>query len=380
MAHYLNPAAYPPLLHAAEVLARAGWQVHLVGTHDGANGTMETGLDSVDGVRVTLLPAPTGRASRRALFVRFNARVFALAARSRPSWLYASDPLAAPVALAARRLLGTRVLYHEHDAPDDHPADLVGRAVAPFRRRLARAADLVVIPQAERLRAFVASHRRMRPTHLVWNVPLRRQARPIPRPASQTTPGSAFVLYYHGSLNAERVPPALVGAMARLPEHVRLRVVGYETVGSRGFRARVMAHANALGVDGRVLFGAPVSREALWPECDAASAGLVLMPLNDASDTNLSSMVGASNKAFDYLARGLPLVVSDTPAWRDAYVTPGYGVAVDPGSPESIAAQVRALLDAPADAQRMGEAGRQRVLADWNYETQFAPVLHALAA
>jgi hypothetical protein len=43
-------------------------------------------------------------------------------------------------------------------------------------------------------------------------------------------------------------------------------------------------------------------------------------------DINMQAMVGASDKAFDYLACGLALLVSDLPDWRAIYVEAGYGL------------------------------------------------------
>jgi hypothetical protein len=74
----------------------------------------------------------------------------------------------------------------------------------------------------------------------------------------------------------------------------------------------------------------------------------------------------------------MPLLVSDLPEWRDAYVSTGYARACDPDDPDSVAAALRWFHEHPADMRAMGEAGRQRVLGDWNYEAQFRPVLEAL--
>jgi glycosyltransferase involved in cell wall biosynthesis len=92
-------------------------------------------------------------------------------------------------------------------------------------------------------------------------------------------------------------------------------------------------------------------------------------------DINLNTMTGASNKPFDYLACGLALVVSDLPDWRLMFVDPGYAVCCNPDEPSSIEHAVHALVDRPGKMRAMGELGRQRILCDWNYETQFAPIL-----
>jgi hypothetical protein len=103
------------------------------------------------------------------------------------------------------------------------------------------------------------------------------------------------------------------------------------------------------------------------------------MPLESA-DGNNQSMVGASNKPFDYFASGLATLVSDLSDWRQAYVEPGYGLACRPDQPESIAASLRWCLEHPDETRTMGERGRQMVLTEWNYETRFSPVLASLGA
>ena len=89
-------------------------------------------------------------------------------------------------------------------------------------------------------------------------------------------------------------------------------------------------------------------------------------------------MTGASNKAFDYLAVGVAVLVSDLPDWRAFYVDPGYAFACDPNRADSIAVALQRFLDDPARMRAMGERGRQRVLTDWNYENLFAPVMREM--
>ena len=98
--------------------------------------------------------------------------------------------------------------------------------------------------------------------------------------------------------------------------------------------------AAQLGVDGRVEFVGPMPRNALLKQCQKCDIGLAFMP-SDSDDINMQAMVGASNKAFDYLSCGLALLVSDLPDWRVAYVETGYGFSCDPNTPESLSRWVR---------------------------------------
>ena len=109
------------------------------------------------------------------------------------------------------------------------------------------------------------------------------------------------------------------------------------------------------------------------PGVSRCDVGLAFMP-KDSDDINEQAMTGASNKPFDYLACGLALLVADLPDWRKMYVESGYGLVCDPDDPESIAVALRWFLDHPDEMRKMGERGRQRIAAEWNYETQFAPV------
>jgi len=89
----------------------------------------------------------------------------------------------------------------------------------------------------------------------------------------------------------------------------------------------------------------------------------------------MENMTGASNKPFDYMACGNALLVSDQPDWTKMFVAPGYGLACDPEDSESIASALRTLLEQPIKRTAMGQLGRERIINDWSYEKQFAPLL-----
>ena len=96
------------------------------------------------------------------------------------------------------------------------------------------------------------------------------------------------------------------------------------------------------------------------------------------NDFNEKTMAKASSKPFEYLACGLALLVSDLPDWKETYVEPGYGLACDSDDPKSIVDGLQWFLEHPKEMRTMGEQGRQRILADWNYEYQFSPILQIL--
>ena len=366
---YTNPAAYPPLMHSAEILVGAGFDVTAIGTlKDGdtlrfpAGTRVDVQLRAFEGVGW----------QQKAGYLRYAAAVTSWAVRHRPAWIYASDALSAPAASTAARMSGARVVYHEHDSPTPSPRDSTFQQfVLGSRRRLAGRADMCVLPNAVRAAAFERSTGR-RGAVVVWNCPARDEVRP-PRVA-----GTDMRVLYHGSIVPARLPESVVHALARLPASVTLVVAGYETAGHPGYVAQLAALAARLGIRDRVEFvGTFAQRADLLSLCASCDVGLSLMP-TETPDVNERSMAGASNKAFDYLACGLPLVVSDLPDWRTMFVDEGFADAVDPASPESLAKALAAYAADPQARVARGERGRQRILAEWHYERAFQPVLERM--
>ena len=207
----------------------------------------------------------------------------------------------------------------------------------------------------------------------VWNCP-RRPTASKPHP---TRPPDGLRVVFCGSINAERLPLAVVEALARTATAVTLDVAGYETVGSRGYVGALAAHAKSLGVEQRVRFLGTISedgRRVVFEQCDI---GLALMPMAS-SDENMRHMAGASNKPFEYLSCGVAPLVSDLPDWRRMFVEPGYALVCNPSQVQSIAAAFEWAAGHRVAVREIAKRGWERLRFDWNYESQFAPVLEAM--
>jgi glycosyltransferase involved in cell wall biosynthesis len=270
-------------------------------------------------------------------------------------------------------LPGLSVVYHEHDSPVTIQGSIFLRFCLAARHWLAGRAELCILPNQRRLEKFREETRATSKVACVWNCP-RRDEVLSPRYFSQN---SALSLYYHGNLSPQLLPPEIINAIADNSYEIRLTVVGYETIGSEGYRFFLQKEAMRLGVSDRVRILAPRPRQELWQymwECDV---GLALFPVT-CSNTNLQHLVGASNKVFDYMAAGLALIVSESPDWREMFVMNGYALACDPTNAVSIAATLRWACEHPLEVRAMGERGRQRIAANWNYEAQFAWVRESL--
>lgn len=366
-----DPAGYPPIEHSARLLADRGWDILLIGTSTFGDQKFE--FPPHDRIVLKRIRFVTGGLRQKLLYVYFFLWSLYWTLRWQPRWIYASDPLACPIVQLIQKFVDVRVLYHEHDSPDVKGASTFMKAVYGCRKTLGRDATICVLPQQERLDGFVKLTRRTRPTFCVWNCP--RLDEIIESDGRNNT---RLVVYYHGSITPSRLPRSLIVAVSRFRGAVQLQIAGFEVIGAIGYLGELMKLAKECGVEG--IFeplGQLTPRKNLFQAVSRADVGLALMPTY-AEDQNLRQMVGASNKAFDYMACGLPLLVTDLPEWISTFVEPGYARECDPNQVTSIEAALRWYLEHPDQRAEMGRRCREKIRNSWNYNMMFADVINAI--
>ncbi|MBJ7544683.1 glycosyltransferase [Rhodomicrobium udaipurense] len=363
---YTDPALYPPLERAAWMLAAAGWRVRFIGI--AAENSALT-LAARPGISCRLLRHRSDPVSRLLSYARFAAACIGKARRLRPDVVYCSDFRSFPIGLALAWTTRVKTVLHEHDSPIVG-GGLAASALLKARSAFARRATLCVIPQDERAARFRSATGAARVV-VANNCPsLAELVEPAPKR------DEALALWYHGSISPDQFPETLIDAMRLLPPDVRLDFAGYETVGNRGYVDRFLGLAEAAGLAARVRYlGAFPERAKLLERASEAHIGLALF-----ARAFREPIAGASNKPFDYLACGLPLLTNDTAEWDAFFGKAGVSVGCDPSRPEDIARAVTWYRNNPDERRAMTERGRQKIRDVWNYETQFAQVIEALNA
>lgn len=368
--HAVGAEGYPPLIHAARALSAGGAIVDVVGASLPVFATRP--WPPVAGVRRHDL-GNWQPGSPRA-FARLVGQTIGIARRTRPDWIWCSDPSSIPAAWAAGRAAGARMVYQEHDAP---PTSIHGerwkrRALRPLRRHVLRSADLVLMPNAARL--ALARHDAGPGRGLdgvVWNVPMRCEigdAR-APRACAQT-----LRLHFHGTTSALVLPLALAEAVAMTAE-CELTIAGSDIDGGAHV-ARFVAHARAHGAEDRVRALGPLSRADALAAAREADVGVAWFEPHP-NNINHSHALGASNKVFDYLSQGLALLIHGSEEWSPAFL-PRFGRAIVGADAASIASTIRQFIDGVADPRALGELGRRQIDSDWHFERAFEPALAAL--
>jgi glycosyltransferase involved in cell wall biosynthesis len=330
-------------------LAAAGYEVHLIAP--GATNEIR------DGVRIwgVEAPAQSGRARR---MTRTVADVTRMARALDADIYHFHDPELIPSGLLLAGS-GKRVIYDAHESvPDDI---LLKPWIRPrLRGPVSRLAAAVERAAARRLAAVVAATPTIGErfagygsrTVVVSNFP-RLEELPTPNP---------------GGAEKERAV-CYVGGISEL----------------RG--ANVMVQAMA-GVDAVLLLAGRFSSAALRAEL-AATPGwdrvveLGYIGSDELSRTLARSRVGLAllapvptyivcqpTKVYEYMAAGVPAVVSNFPLWRRIVEDNDCGFCVDPTDPMAVRDAIRWLLDHPREADAKGRNGRRAVERQYRWEPE----------
>ncbi len=165
-------------------------------------------------------------------------------------------------------------------------------------------------------------------------------------------PAAALVVTFVGRLAPEKELPSLGRAFARVcracPE-ARLAVVG-----DGPGRAELLRVLQESGVEGNVIWAGQVDAGAVRKWLQASDVF-----------TLVSSLEGLPCSLIEAMAVGLPAVVTDIPAMLQLVDNEVQGLVAKLRDEESIARALLRLQD-PALRERLGTAGRQRVLATFS--------------
>ncbi len=294
--------------------------------------------------------------------------------RTRPGVIIARDVPLAPTAIWTGRRFGIPVVL---DLAENYPAMLEDiwtasrqrpwdvlvrnpRAAAALETYVVRrAAHVVVVVEenAERVAQLGVSRERIT---VVSNTPPRRRAEQGGARAARRATGRLEIVY----LGILELPRGLVEAIDAV-RILRARSVSARltVIGTGRDAAQLHAHARAAGLsDDDVLFTGYVPRhEDALRLVAAADVGIVPSRATEQWQTSIA------NKLFDYMAAGLAVVTSDAAPSARVVRETGAGEVFRAGDAGDLAEALLRLRDAEV-RRAAGEAGRQAILARYNWE------------
>jgi glycosyltransferase involved in cell wall biosynthesis len=156
------------------------------------------------------------------------------------------------------------------------------------------------------------------------------------------------------------------GAMRDRGRHVRFTLMG-----GGPERERLAARSHELADAGFVRF-ADVGLEVM-PVLAAADVGVLLTDPRHAAE-------GLSNSIIEYMACGLPVVCTGSGGNREIVAEGRTGLLVAPRDPAAVADALCRLLDEPRTARHFGEAGKERIRAEFSTQAMVEGTIRVYAS
>jgi glycosyltransferase involved in cell wall biosynthesis len=272
------------------------------------------------------------------------------------------DPELILTALALKRRTGARVVYDCHE-------DNVGYALQktyiprPLRRSIAALVSFYEERAATRLDAIVTAddglcrrfERLGAHAVTVYNFPrldLFREAPDVEK---------AFDLVYHGSMPSYHIQEFLAIDDALLRRGRRVRWLLFGHFDDLGWAQEQVA---ARGATQRFVLGGAIPAEQVAARVATARIGIIPLPDLPKFQHNIPT------KLFEFMALGLPVVLSDLPPSRPFVGDGKCAVMVPPSDAEAYAEAIIGLLDRPERRREMGDEGRRRVMSRYNWSSE----------
>jgi glycosyltransferase involved in cell wall biosynthesis len=178
--------------------------------------------------------------------------------------------------------------------------------------------------------------------------------------------GDKIIIIYPGEMREPTGLLQLIKAFSHVVRrnHNNLELILIGQVKTVEFKSEMQSLIKKLNLDTRVKLLAPVPYEQIKEYLSEADIGVVTyLPYPN----NMSCL---SNKVFEYMACGLPVVAPDFPLYRELVNSVGFGILVDTTSPENIAEAIEKLMVNPDLRNQMSQRARKGFLEKYNWESE----------
>lgn len=342
-------------------LAKAGYQVSFVVK---AKDAQSVGCTTQKGVQVIQVPVDSSSRLKRMLF---GAKAVYQKALEVDADIYEfHDPELLPYGLKLAKK-GKKVIFDSHE---DYPTQIMEKEWIPtlLRRMISsayRAYETHVVKQLDAVlfpctkNGINIFENRAKQVVILSNAVMLEEMTPPQQEAQK----SGDTICCTGSLTYQRGITHLIRAAHQAG--VKLILAGQYS--SEEYRRELEAMPEYSCVE----YLGYIGRQELAQVYARSSIGMSTI-LNVGQYASLDNF---PTKVYEYMAAGLPVIVSDYPFMRRSVQQDDFGIAVDPDDVQAVAQAIRAILSDPQRAQQMGENGRQAVLQKYNWDIELKKLL-----
>jgi glycosyltransferase involved in cell wall biosynthesis len=310
-----------------ETLGDMGHHVEIIAT---------AGADSVSFNRFPIHRiAQWNHPTRKFRFLQYNMTAARIGRRLRADVYHAVDldVLQAAVRSAgkAKIVYESRELYTELEALSGRPA--IKAVWRGLEGRLIGKADKVITINESIAAELSKRYGIGKPVVIRNAAPLPQNIKPVDLHSKFNIPADWKILIYQGVLRRGQGLPYLLEIVSCL-ENMALLLVG-----SGPLESELKDRAASSNLADKIRFAGRVPPDELANYTAAAAAGLLFM-----EDVSLNNRLALPQKLFQYLAAGIPQIVSPMPELASFVETEGTGLVTPPGDPKTAAGLISDFL------------------------------------
>lgn len=372
---YANPDYYPPVIRAINILAKEFEMVVIARNQD------KTIIDYPKNVRLFRLGRlkSAREKEKQSYYIKvweymaFVIRGIFCIRFYRCKLIYSYDMYGFISGFIASRVgKKINIIYHNLDVVELEKLCGLSRMVKYLELRLVHYAEKVVFCDINRARYYQKLAKLPHLPDIAMNTPLCIGQLPT-NSLREILEQKGFdsntkVVLYQGAINEWHSILEILKSMSSWPKDTVLVLTGYLY---EDFMEEFWREAKALNLTHRIIHLPFVSYVQIFSYTVGAYIGLALYK---PKDINNIFMAGASNKIFEYLSVGVPVITNDSPYFREV-LDPSYAYFVNPDSIEDIAKAINLAFYDQEGYRRKSQAARQVHFTKFNYERQFKPII-----
>lgn len=342
----------------AVTLVKAGYEVLLVAPHDKE--------EIVDGVRIINLKTPFNRMARMTKTVW---SAFHKALKSDAVLYHIHDPELMPIGFLLK-CLGKKVIYDMHE---NLPKQIRNKGwINPRLRylvsRLICFVERVFLHNIPIVFAEISYHKDylwVKNYETILNLPVIKHVAYVDNAAIEK---DKFAIGYMGGVSEARGSMVTLEALKILS--TRRFTPSFECVGpmTANHEKELLKKCREYQLT-NVKFYGYLPADKGWSVMQKCSVGLALLhPIPNYYESY-------PTKIFEYMAMGIPVIVSNFPLYRSIIEGHKCGICVDPLDAQAIADALCWLMDNLSEAKAIGERGRAAVVAIYNWDVESVKLL-----
>lgn len=333
----------------AKSLVLAGYDVTLIIQH--------SKNEIIDGVKIIALSKPKNR------FLRIFGttwKVFRLALKQKSNVYHFHDPELIPIGILLKIFTTGKVIYDVHE--ELYKDIICKKWISTFLRKplawflknmekiFSKKFDYIFAAYESIARGFAKQN-----NIVINNYPLVTIFSQIQKESKKQN--NNYILIYVGGMSPLKGINEMVMAMDLIEySNVKLRLIG--KFDDKIFEKYIK---NLKGFS-KVEYLGFKSQEETWRYLINANVGIACFhPVHKEC---------LPNKLFEYMAAGLPVIVSNFSLWKKIIEENKCGITVDPLNPKKIAKAFEFSTKHPIEAKKMGENGRKATLKKYNWEKE----------